>query len=112
MSDSIEVDESQSFYENSDGGGSVTSSIALRPNRPRPTQIMGMAWVLRGEITININQQLRDSLNANFQNTKSQLQAALGAKFENRKPVDACRVVTIETEMSPATSQETVNLSM
>ena len=61
MSDSIEVDESQSFYENSDGGGFVTSSLALRPNRPRPTQIIGMAWVLRGEITINLNQLLNDS---------------------------------------------------
>ena len=29
-----------------------------------------------------------------------------------QKSVDACRVVTVETEMTPVTSQETVKLSM
>ena len=89
MSDSSEGIESRSFYENSDGEGSETSSLASslashlqgRPKRQHPPQIVGKAWVLRGEITIN--QLLGDSLDAKIQNTKSQLQAALGANFEN-----------------------------
>ena len=88
MSDSSEGIESRSFYENSDGEGSETSSLASslashlqgRPKRQRPTQIVGKAWVLDGEITIN--QLLSDSFDAKVQNTKSQLQATLGAKFE------------------------------
>ena len=83
MSDSSEGIESRSFYENSDGDGSAISSLALGPKRPHSTQIVGMAWVLRGEITINLNQLLSDSFDAKVQDTKSQLQAALGAKFEN-----------------------------
>jgi hypothetical protein len=89
MSDSSEGDESRVFYENSDGEGSETSSLVSslashlqgRPKRQRPAQIVGKAWVLHGEITIN--QSLSDSLDAKVQNTKSQLQATLGAKFEN-----------------------------
>ena len=89
MSDSSEGEESRSFYENSDGEGSTNSSLASslashlqgRTKRQRPPQIVGKAWVLRGEITIN--QLLGDSLDAKIQNTKSQLQAALGANFEN-----------------------------
>ena len=88
MSDSSEGIESRSFYENSDGEGSETSSLASslashlqgRPKRQRPAQIVGKAWVLHGEITIN--QSLSDSFDAKVQNTKSQLQATLGAKFE------------------------------
>ena len=91
MSDSSEGIESRSFYENSDGEGSETSSLASslashlqgRPKRQRPAQIVGTAWVLRGEITINLNQLLSDSFDAKVQDTKSQLQPALGAKFEN-----------------------------
>ena len=83
MSDSSERDDSRSFYENSDGDGSAISSQASGSKRPRTTQLIGMAWVLRGEITINLNQLLSDSFDAKVQNTKSQLQAALGAKFEN-----------------------------
>ena len=89
MSDSSEGDKSLDFYENSDDAGSATSSLASslashlqgRPKRQRPPQIIGKAWVLRGEITIN--QLLSDSIDAKIQNTKSQVQAALGAKFEN-----------------------------
>ena len=88
MSDSSEGIESRSCYENSDGEGSETSSLASslashlqgRPKRQRSTQIVGKAWVLDGEITIN--QLLSDSFDAKVQNTKSQLQATLGAKFE------------------------------
>ena len=88
MSDSSEGIESRNFYENSDGEGSANSSHASslashlqgRPKRQRPAQIVGKAWVLHGEITIN--QSLSDSFDAKVQNTKSQLQATLGAKFE------------------------------
>ena len=87
MSDSREGDVSQSFCETSDGEGSAasaTSSLAShlqgRQKRQRPAQIVGKAWVLRGEIIIN--QPLSDSEDAKVQNTKSQLQAALGAKFD------------------------------
>ena len=84
MSDSSERDDARSYYENSDGEGSAISSLVSEPKRPRTTtQIIGMAWVLRGEITINLNQLLSDSFDAKVQDTKSQLQAALGAKFEN-----------------------------
>ena len=77
MSDSSEGIESRSFYENSDGEGSETSSLASslashlqgRPKRQRPAQIVGKAWVLHGEITIN--QSLSDSFEAKVQNTKS-----------------------------------------
>jgi hypothetical protein len=99
MSDSskLEGDESQGVYENSDGEGSAASSLASHdfylqgtPKRLRPTQQMrGKTWVFRGEVTTNMlhndsdHDTEEDEETPLFRTIKSQLQAALGAKFEN-----------------------------
>ena len=84
-----------SFDENSDGGCSAASSLAPhlqgRPKRTRPTQIRGKTWVLRGEINTNMLQYCSDHDTIDtvvneetpvFRSIKSQLHAALGARFE------------------------------
>ncbi len=55
--------------------------------RPNKTQTSGKIWVLRGEITTNLlnDETSMDSdgdEDAKVQYTKSQLEAALGAKFK------------------------------
>jgi hypothetical protein len=93
MSVSSESASSQHFYEVSDGEGAVASSSVseVQEKRKRNPQILGKAWVLRGEITVNMLNNDSDQADmhgdvendAKVQTTKSQIQAALGAKFES-----------------------------
>jgi hypothetical protein len=95
MSTTSDVDEFQSCDEKSGeksgGEGSAASSLASdlhwRLKRPRPTQIRGKAWALRGDISIHIN-SISDCkggyvVDEHVQMLKTHLAAALGAKFEN-----------------------------
>ena len=70
MSTTSDVDDFHSCDENSGkksgGEGSAASSLASdlhgRLKRPRPIQIRGKAWVLRGDISISVchNNSLSD----------------------------------------------------
>ena len=95
MSNFYESDSSHQFGRDSGDEDSVASSHApqqeAREKRPRAKQVIGNAWVLRGEITINMIHNNSDQADmhgdvendAKVQTTKSQIQAALGAKFES-----------------------------
>jgi hypothetical protein len=73
MSDSSKGDDIKRFCDNSDGDGSATSVSASflasyqqgRQKRPRVTQSLGKAWILRGEIKTNMLPN--DSDDAKFQ---------------------------------------------
>ena len=93
MSVSSEIALSQQFDEVSDGEGAVASSSVseLQEKRKRNPQILGKAWVLRCKITISMLHIDSDQADmhgdvendAKVQTTKSQIQAALGAKFQS-----------------------------
>ncbi len=92
MSGSSESDISHRSGGNSDRDSDSEGSAAssLLEKKPRTIQIRGGVWVLRGEITTNLlhnytsldgdGQDADDD--AKVQNTKSQIESALDAKFE------------------------------
>ena len=96
MSGSSESDSSHRSGGESDREGSAASShesdVPDSRKRRRNIQISGRAWVLRGEITINLlhNDSGQASMDGDadydseleIQNTKFQIEAALGTKFE------------------------------
>ena len=92
MSGSSENDSSHQSGGESDREGSAASSheseLPDSRKRRRNIQIQGRAWVLHGNITTNLlhNDFMdgnADDDDAKVQNTKSQIEAALGTKFEN-----------------------------
>jgi hypothetical protein len=95
LSGPSESDPSDRSGGESDREGSAASSneseLPDTVMRRRIQQIIGTAWILRGEITKKMlnNDSVQASMDgdadydAKVQNTKSQTQAALGPKFEN-----------------------------
>jgi hypothetical protein len=94
MSCPSESDSSDRFGGDSDREGSAASSneseIPDTVKCRRIQQIVGTVWIIRGEITINLLHNdsdpasvdgYADAKEAKVQNTKSQTEAALGAKF-------------------------------
>jgi hypothetical protein len=96
MSGSSGNDSSQRSGGDSDREGSAASSsnesdLPDTRKRRRTTQTQGKAWVLHGNTTANMlhTDSGRASIDGNaddddakVQNTKSQIEAALGTKFE------------------------------
>ena len=82
-------------YSDSDGEGSATASLPATQKRPHKIQIKGASWILRGDVTTNLlhNDSSYDISmdgdgrdaddDAKIQHTKSQIEAALGTKFES-----------------------------
>ena len=95
MSVSCESASSLQFYEVSDGEGAVASSSVSeeQDKRKRNPQILGKAWVLRGEITINMLHNDSDQADmhgdvendAKVQTTKSQAGRGPGGSAEARE---------------------------
>jgi hypothetical protein len=90
-----ESDSSSRSGGDSDREGSVASSHDSKMpdtrKRRHNKQILGRAWIIRGEITTNLLHNDSDPASVNgdadneeakVQNTKSLTEAALGAKFE------------------------------